>query len=712
MGEPTDRQTRRTATLADRLDAAGAASFVGRAHELERLESALDLAASPIRLVHLRGPAGIGKSTLLAHLAARGRAYGISTVHLDAHGLGGDGAHLIDALGAAVGSSKRDLESILRALDACSPVLLCIDTFEELAPLLGWLRESLLPRFPAATLVATAGRDPLPPGWRTDPRWRGLTMELGLTAFDRAESEDLLRAWNVPPDRWRELHELAGGLPLALALLAELVVHDPEADLTATHSAAALTPLVRRLLEEAPDALHAQALEAAAMVRTLNADLLASMLDVDHERAEALFEWLAARPWVRYALGGIRPHDAVRELLRRHLEWRSPGSRHRLVERALRHAEPRFLDHDSERRLTAFEDFLYLATEFPLAEQIFGAWREAGLHLEPAGGHEDVTAFAGMVAEHHGDASARLLDAWCEGAPPVPGSSTAGRLLMVRDAEGRPEGGLLELDLVRPSADELELDPMLAALWAHVEETGGLGPGQGMRLTRFWTARGTGQAPSPVQTRIFLRISEGMIEAPEQAIVASAIEDPDQHFPAAEAFGVRILARAEVGGRTFGWVGYDWRRADRSTWMSGIVDHLLASAGGPSPGAPSSRRIAMDPDAFQRAVRKALRDFPHPERLASNPLIETDLAGDADDPLARAEALRDRIAAVVSGLGASEAPTAGGDAELLRATYLEPRGKQTMVAVEFGLNFSTYRYQLDRAVGRLADRLRLEVAGG
>lgn len=59
------------------------ASFVGREAELELVQSVLDGAGPRLALLSVHGPAGIGKSSLLARMADRGRDCDAHVVHLD-----------------------------------------------------------------------------------------------------------------------------------------------------------------------------------------------------------------------------------------------------------------------------------------------------------------------------------------------------------------------------------------------------------------------------------------------------------------------------------------------------------------------------------------------------------------------------------------------------------------------------------------------------
>ena len=63
---------RRTSQLADRLAAARRARFVGRLAEQELFRAALLEPEPPFAVLHLYGPAGVGKTALLGEYARIG----------------------------------------------------------------------------------------------------------------------------------------------------------------------------------------------------------------------------------------------------------------------------------------------------------------------------------------------------------------------------------------------------------------------------------------------------------------------------------------------------------------------------------------------------------------------------------------------------------------------------------------------------------------
>src|SRR5690242_3792528 len=129
-------------TLAARLADADRRRFTGRASELAFLDTCLDDDA-PVSVVHVSGPGGIGKSSLLREVARRAEARGRRSVVVD---------------GRELGPAPGLLEAAVReAAQHAKPVLL-LDSYERMTALDPYLRSELLPGLPDQALVVIAGR--------------------------------------------------------------------------------------------------------------------------------------------------------------------------------------------------------------------------------------------------------------------------------------------------------------------------------------------------------------------------------------------------------------------------------------------------------------------------------------------------------------------------------------------------------------------------
>src|SRR5690606_12834626 len=98
MADSTFSSTQ-TARLADRIAAAQRQHFVGRKSELELFRSALLDTEPPFVVLHLYGPGGIGKTTLLHEFVHIAQSLSIPAIRLDGRNLNPSPSEFLLALG-------------------------------------------------------------------------------------------------------------------------------------------------------------------------------------------------------------------------------------------------------------------------------------------------------------------------------------------------------------------------------------------------------------------------------------------------------------------------------------------------------------------------------------------------------------------------------------------------------------------------------------
>jgi len=152
--------------IADRLASARRDRFVGRTAEIQAFRSALLAGELPFVAFHLHGPGGVGKTTLIAEFAQIGEEVGRAVVRIDGRNIEPSPAGFLSALGHAIGTERVDLPAVVERWPAGAVLL--VDTYELLAPLDEWLRQTFFPQLPAQSLFVIAGRDEPAAAWRTD----------------------------------------------------------------------------------------------------------------------------------------------------------------------------------------------------------------------------------------------------------------------------------------------------------------------------------------------------------------------------------------------------------------------------------------------------------------------------------------------------------------------------------------------------------------
>jgi hypothetical protein len=419
MAQPTSPGGRRP-RLADRLAVARRRCFVGRAEELALFAAALAEEEPPFALLYVHGPGGVGKTVLLGEFARLAGDAGAPVVRLDGRDLDPSPAGMLAALGRALdGPPDR---SPLEALAQRPRGVLLVDTYETLAPLDAWLRETLLPELPGRHLAVLAGRDPPAAGWLADAGWRDLIRVVPLRNLRPDESQAYLTARGVPAAQHPAALAFTHGHPLALSLVADVSATGDPAP-APERRPDVVRALLERFVRRLPSARHRQALEACAHVRVTTEALLASALGA--EDAHELFGWLRRLSFIEEGPSGLFPHDLAREVLDADLRWRNPESYLELHRRVRRFIVAHLREARGLERQRAFFDLLYLHRNNPIMRVAFD-WETLGTaHAEPAT-PTDREAVLAMVHRHEGEASARIAAHWWRRSPrPSPPSATA-----------------------------------------------------------------------------------------------------------------------------------------------------------------------------------------------------------------------------------------------------------------------------------------------
>ena len=631
---------------------------MGRKRELGFVDS-LFVEDPPANVVLVHGPGGIGKSTLLRHVQRRGEAAGWTPVTVEARDLPPVPDALNDALAAA-----REVER---------PLVL-IDSYERMAALGGFLRRSVLPGLPDATIVVIAGRRQPEPGW-SEGGWEGLTVELELEPLTGAESVALLAAQGVDDrERAGELADWAEGSPLALTLAADAAGVDP--DWSPTRQAEPpeiVRALIRRLAESELDAVHRDVMGVASIARVVTADLLRDVLR-DVNAVEAL-EWLRSRTFAEPLGEGITLHDLVRRAARADLKQQDPER-----ERELRR---RIADHLYERAVAG--DLLLTVDLAELVEtpelRVFYGWEGAVRNRIDGVREGDLEQIALLLAEKASERWWNATRALVDGAPE--------RVVIARDSGDNLCGFSIAVtpgNAPQAAHDDLLLGPWLehaiehvpdgnAILWRDaIDFTGDTASGiQGM-LNMVWVLRSGLDNPRYA----YLPIDPDHATAATFASALGATHVPELDFDEGPQ---RVQCHVLDYGET-GLLGM--QRA--VVYMELGLTPPTVEAGQAAPA-----REQIDPEV----VREALRNL----------RVPSDLAG---SDLARGDGVEERAASVRALLedAAGKAFGEGENEQLLKRVltrgYLDPASSHEAAADELNLSRAAYFRRLKLASERLA----------
>ena len=678
-------EERRTQGLGELLRSRRLERFVGRSAEIEIFRKALDTTAEgPFSVLHIHGPGGIGKSSLIDVFAACAGQQQAHVVRLDGRDLPVSVEAVLDALRSSLDVPDGDGP----IASAGGRIVLLIDAYEHLAPLDDWLRTRLMPRLPQTTLTVIAGRMEPTAAWRADPAWRDLLLVVSLRNLSAEESREYLNRCGIKPEAVDSLIEVAHGHPLGLSLLVDLAADgnvglDPRPpDLVAA--------LLRRFLDVVPDRQQRRALEVCALARVTTEALLRDALELDD--AHDLFTWLRGLSFVEAGADGLFPHELARDVLDSDLRWRDPdvykGTFRRVrahIHRNLESAHGR-----AQQRAIYDEKFVFRNLPSVLSPIDWSAWGER--YPEPAQA-PDRESILELVDRYEGPESADIAAHWLDRQPDG--------FVVLREPDRTLRGFLALLDLTAASAADRAGDPGAESAWLQANVPDPIRAGEIVTQTRFVIDSQAYQAPSPTLNATPVVTLQRYMRMPSLAFDFLTLADPDQWN---EFFAMADLPRADgadftVGTRRYGLFRHDFRSVPLAALLELWTERALSQDVTSLRSGPPEVLVLSHAD-FVDAVRLALRDLHSADLLARNPLLRTRLLRDwnaATDP--NAADLAALLRAAVETLGRHPR-----DDKLLRAverTYLRPAGTQEAAAATMGLPFSTYRRHLSQGVARI-----------
>jgi hypothetical protein len=649
-------------------------NFVGRGAELDACRTFVDEKTQ--RVLYIQGVGGIGKTTLLRELKSYASEQGWQTKWLDA---------------AVLGDSGPEIErAFLDAADSHGDgnVLLFVDNFEEIAPLDGWMRDSLFPKLPSNLWLAMAGRPKLSHNWRLDSAWSKLTRVIPLPRLSDEACKEFLAAKGVDEERHDEIVSMVHGMPIALALAAENALEGTET--SELLSASDISDLFERLAQQHMSPSERRALEVAGLAWAVNEDILDVALD--DEDPEELMIWLAQRPYMQVSADGLQPHPVVRKVIddefRRHSPARRSQIRERLAEyylNSLRHNEP-------------------IRGAHPVFQLYYMARGERGADTSAFTGNEQLYVARCQselrvrehLLEYEGPRSSDIAAHWLERFPRL--------AFELRNQDDDMRAFVQFLKLEECDAADRQVDPMVDLALRELDELSSLREGETARMARFWFSAEDYQERGPMQTRIFVLMWNHMAWIPGASYGAMVAQNPEE-WKAREDRTMTCLGEHEIDDKTFAVFCRDWRRYS-------ALDHIRfrynvqLTGRAPSRG-PRPRYDVLSREEFEDAVRDALKNFHRGDRLAANALVRSRAArlssDERDDPSVVEARLRDILDEAIASLGDD-----GEDQlhkQVLQETFVETATKQRAVADKLAMSFSTYRRKLNEAVDRVTNRL-------
>ena len=624
--------------------------FVGRQEHLDAFERFL-LAPDDVALV-VEGPIGIGKSAVLNAFEARCRELACPVFTVDARTTSLDGGAL-DALttGLDSGSLTRALLRHANAAPGRRWVLL-IDNFDAYGRRAGLGGRDPLRGLPEGCRVVVATRSRSGALESIGLRYRTFFCRLG--PLSPAEAALLATRLEVGD---HALLARADGHPLALQALAHVpTIGGDEVD---------------RLLLGGDLAISRDLLEVASIPPRITEDVLFAVLD-DEALATKTYDALAALCYPDREDLGLRMPDVFRRALSTHLRRRNPARHGSLRLRLARHYLRRLEEADAIHTPSTLDDLIATFDDDSPLGEMFGA-RTSSLAVRrlPAEAGSALRPFLERVqaADTEG-ILARLAD---------------GVATYVLEGDSDREQvfcGVMQFAVVTNTEPVTHTDRYRAIVRSMVQRFAAGGESRVAALLAFVVPEPAWGPASQALSRQYLKVL--LASRRFTALVSVSDEDPGRiglgFFPGSELveiddvkLRVRDLRQIPVGELLLALL----QQTSEDEWD------------------PPEARSSLQPTIPTEAVRLALASLDQPTVLRSSALAW--LVADGDPKRLR-NLLTDAIEALRTGEDMRQH-------EILKAVYLDKRGKHELIASELAMPYSTFRRHLSRGIERVRELL-------
>ncbi len=352
----------RTHITADEIDRWERHYLVGRDKEIALFREWMIGSPPKERILNVFGTGGVGKSYLLEEFRRNCEQERIRFLLLDCSVSGRTPVdfclhlvRLLHAYGPYAEESCRDLRVLqsqclqrLEQAGANGRIVLALDTFEEIGETERWLQDEFLPRVGTNVLTIIAGRFPLRDHWMSSPAWRRLILRIPLAELDYEAVRMYMARFGLEQEAavgaiWLRTQ----GHPLTLSLYASTALTRHMRGTANTPEGEIFPYVVKAWLKEVPDPAGRELVEAAAVLRHFNQELLSYILErpVTAEQFLKLTEY----SFVRRADRGWMLHDMLRDAIGHELRHRAPDYYDKLWKRCILHYYHRM--KQPERRL-------------------------------------------------------------------------------------------------------------------------------------------------------------------------------------------------------------------------------------------------------------------------------------------------------------------------------------------------------------------------
>ena len=673
--------------LADRLEAARHGRFVGRETELKIFRSALLSDVSPFVVLHIYGPGGVGKTSLLHEYKRVTQTIGRTVILLDSRNIRPNPDDFQKIWQQALIENNLTTEP--------SNLVILLDTYELISPLDNWILHDFLPQMPPNVLIVIAGRNVPDSVWVSTPGWSELTHILPLRNLRPEESQTYLTIRGIPEQAHTRVLTLTHGHPLALSLVAdvlnqgdELETFDPQLE------ADVVRVLLERFTTNIPDTQHRHALEICAHVRVTTETLLAAILGEDV--AYSLFNWLRSLSFIQHGTQGVFPHDLARDVLDTDLRWRNPEAYQQLHRRIRLYYGQQLRQQGQQSALSA--DLIY-QNRYLSAVNPFFDWETLNAVLMESATSDDYPTILEILEHHEGIEAIDVARYWWQKQPEG--------FTVFRTAQDTLLGFVVILMLPSILEMDTQVDPAIAAVQTFIQKYDSvIQPEKPINYVRFWMGREKYQV-AETQSLVAMRAGGAWISNPQMSwtFAATAQAHLWQEMFAHFNFDYTGDADFVIGGHRYGVFTHDWRAESVKEWGNRLeaLQLGLEPPNKQKVTITSSSVLSLSEPEFVDAVKQALRDYTRPDILAENILMRSRIITEIIENTPSTSPLQILIQEAADSLKGNPK-----DEKFYRAvyrTYLKPAPSQEAAAELLDLPLGTYRYRLAKGVERIADWL-------
>ncbi|WP_234046585.1 hypothetical protein [Streptomyces adelaidensis] len=246
-----------------------------------------------------------------------------------------------------------------------------------------------------------------------------------------------------------------------------------------------------------------------------------------------------------------------------------------------------------------------------------------------------------------------------------------------------------------------DVDPVVAAAWAHARADSPLRAGEHMAISRFMVDPQAYQRPSPSLNLVTWRVTAEIIRADRLAWLFVVMRDDGFWNAHLEPNMMATDAGPVVGDHGYRLFAQDWRTRSAMAWVAerheAMQEGAVAVTSAVAPPQERRDQVVLSRAEFDTAVRDALRVLWWPAELAANPLSRSRLV------VEHGRSLHAVLLLAIDTLREER----GGETRhrVLTTTYSKAAPTQEAAARRLGMSFSTYRRQLTAGVRHVKDVL-------